>query len=92
VAAALASAAFDRPTDPGMVYFGEIGLSGELRQVAQAELRLKEAAKLGFDAAAMPRRLAHGNRRLSLPDGLRLEEIGHIADLVGRFAPERADG
>ncbi len=88
VAAAIASAAFDKPTDPGMVYFGEIGLSGEIRQVAQAEARLKEAAKLGFDAAALPRRVAHGSRRLSPPEGLRLEEIGHIADLVARFAPE----
>ncbi|MBS0639673.1 MAG: DNA repair protein RadA [Proteobacteria bacterium] len=88
VAAAIASAAFERPTNPGMVYFGEVGLSGEIRQVAQAEARLKEAAKLGFDAATLPRRLAHGNRRLLAPENLRLEEIGHIADLVARFAPE----
>ncbi|MGE4047241.1 MAG: DNA repair protein RadA [Acetobacteraceae bacterium] len=88
VAAAISSAAFDQPTSPGMVYFGEIGLSGEVRQVAHAEPRLKEAAKLGFDAAALPRRVAHGNRRLAAPDGLHLEEIGHIADLVARFAPE----
>jgi DNA repair protein RadA/Sms len=88
VAAAIASAAFEQPTSPGMVYFGEVGLSGEIRQVAQAEARLKEAAKLGFDAATLPRRLAHGNRRLAAPDGLQLVEIGHIADLVARFAPE----
>ncbi|MGE0416737.1 MAG: DNA repair protein RadA [Acetobacteraceae bacterium] len=91
IAAAIASAAFERPASPGTVYFGEIGLSGEIRQVAQAEARLKEAAKLGFDSAALPRRLAHGNRRLAAPEGLRLEEIGHIADLVARFAPESAD-
>jgi DNA repair protein RadA/Sms len=88
VAAAIASAAFETPTSPGMVYFGEVGLSGEVRQVAQAEARLKEAAKLGFDFATLPRRVAHGNRRLAAPDGLGLEEIGHIADLVARFAPE----
>ena len=88
VAAAIASAAFETPTSPGMVYFGEVGLSGEVRQVAQAEARLKEAAKLGFDAAALPRRVAHGNRKLMAPDGLRLEEMGHIADLVARFTPE----
>jgi DNA repair protein RadA/Sms len=90
VAAAIASAAFDSPTSPGMVYFGEVGLSGEIRQVAQAEARLKEAAKLGFDSAALPRRVAHGNRRLVAPEGLRLEEIGHITDLVARFAPNSA--
>jgi DNA repair protein RadA/Sms len=54
VAAALISALADVPTDPEMVFFGEIGLSGELRQVAQAELRLKEAAKLGFARNASP--------------------------------------
>jgi DNA repair protein RadA/Sms len=90
VAAAIASAAFNQPTSAGMVYFGEVGLSGEIRQVAQAEARLKEAAKLGFDSAALPRRLAHGNRKLAAPEGLQLEEIGHIADLVARFAPESA--
>jgi DNA repair protein RadA/Sms len=91
VAAAIVSAAFDTPTSPGTVYFGEVGLSGEVRQVAQAESRLKEAAKLGFDAAILPRRVAHGNRKLAAPEGLRLEEIGHIADLVSQFSPESVD-
>jgi DNA repair protein RadA/Sms len=89
VAAAIVSAAFETPTHPGSVYFGEIGLSGEVRQVAQAEARLKEAAKLGFDAAALPRRVAHGNRKLAAPEGIRLDEVGHIADLVARFAPAK---
>ncbi len=86
VAAALVSAATDQPTDPGMVFFGEVGLSGEVRQVAQAESRLKEAQKLGFGAACLPRRVARGNRPLFAPDGLALQEIGHLGDLVGRFA------
>ena len=86
VAAAIVSAAFDQPTSAGMVYFGEVGLSGEVRQVAQAESRLKEAAKLGFQAATLPRRLARGNRPPAPPDGLQLAEIGHISDLVAGFA------
>ena len=73
VAAALVSAATDQPTSPGMVYFGEIGLSGEVRQVAQAESRLKEAAKLGFGQATLPRRVARGNRPVAPPDGLRID-------------------
>lgn len=88
VAAAIASAATNQPTSAGMVYFGEVGLSGEVRQVAQAEARLKEAAKLGFDTACLPRRVARGGRAPSPPDGLRLEEIGHLSDLVGKFAVE----
>ena len=94
VAAALASAATDRPTDPGMVYFGEIGLSGEIRQVSQAEARLREAQKLGFSAATLPRRIARGGRALATLDGFGLTEIGHIADLVAVFAakPRRQAG
>ncbi|HYZ64026.1 MAG TPA: DNA repair protein RadA [Acetobacteraceae bacterium] len=84
VAAALASAATETPTSAGLVYFGEVGLSGEVRQVAQAEARLKEAQKLGFQAACLPRRV--GGRKLAAPDGLRLEQIGHLTDLVAAFA------
>ena len=86
VAAALVSAATDRPTEAECVYFGEIGLSGEVRQVAQAEARLREAQKLGFAAAVLPRRVARGAGRAAAPDGLRLSEIGHVADLVAPFA------
>ena len=86
VAAALISAATETPTDPGTVYFGEVGLSGEIRQVAQAEARLKEAEKLGFDSACLPRRVASGNRKLSAPAGLSLREVGHLSDLVARFS------
>ena len=48
IAAALVSAATSRPTDAGTVYFGEVGLSGEVRQVPQADARLKEAQKTRF--------------------------------------------
>ncbi|HTW27261.1 MAG TPA: DNA repair protein RadA [Acetobacteraceae bacterium] len=85
VAAALASAAADQPTSPGAVYFGEVGLSGEVRPVAQAEARLKEAGKLGFSTAWLPRRVARGNRPVVSPAGMTLSEIGHVADLVAAF-------
>jgi DNA repair protein RadA/Sms len=85
VAAALVSAATDTPTDAGMVYFGEIGLSGEVRQVTQADARLKEAAKLGFEHATLPRRVARGSRQPAAAEGLTLTEIGHISDFIGGF-------
>ncbi|WP_235035305.1 DNA repair protein RadA [Roseomonas sp. 18066] len=90
VAAALVSAATDRPTDPEMVFFGEIGLSGEIRQVAQTDTRLREAAKLGFAAATLPRRVARPGRTASAHDGLKLTEIGHLADLVAPLAAAAA--
>lgn len=85
VAAALVSALTRQPTSPGSVFFGEIGLSGEVRQVPQADLRVKEAHKLGFDEIILPKRVARGNTKLSSPKGLRLVEIGHITDLVSQF-------
>ena len=86
VAAALASAATDTPANPGTVYFGEVGLSGEIRQVAHAEARLKEAHKLGFETACLPRRVARGGRKATAPAGLRLNELGHVSDLVAVFS------
>ncbi|RFD19559.1 DNA repair protein RadA [Komagataeibacter melaceti] len=93
VAAALVSAATGQPTSAGSVYFGEVGLSGEIRQVSQPDTRLKEAHKLGFEQAFLPRRIARGNRKPSAPDGLGIQEIGHLGDLVSLFtgAMEGAD-
>jgi DNA repair protein RadA/Sms len=92
VAAAIASAAAGQPTDPSLAFFGEIGLSGEVRQVAQAESRLKEMAKLGFASAAMPRRLGAGSKRvIASPPGLTVLEIGHVSDLLGRFSDKPSD-
>ena len=54
VAAALISSVTGRPAPKRTVFFGEVALSAELRQVAKAEARLKESAKLGFDNAVMP--------------------------------------
>ena len=54
VAAALISALLDRPVPEGAVFFGEIGLAGEVRQVSHALSRLRESAKLGFTRAIAP--------------------------------------
>lgn len=54
VATALVSALSERPLPPTAIIFGEIALSAEVRPVAHAGLRLKEAAKLGFERAFVP--------------------------------------
>ena len=54
VAAALISALSERPVPVGAVAFGEVALSGEIRPVAHAGLRLKESGKLGFERALLP--------------------------------------
>ena len=77
VAAAVASAAFARPLPAETVVFGEVGLAGEVRAVARADARLKEAAKLGFATAIMPVR-----RGTASAQSLRMIEIGHVSDLL----------
>ncbi|MBN2362132.1 MAG: DNA repair protein RadA [Deltaproteobacteria bacterium] len=62
VALALISSARRRPIAATTVVFGELGLLGEIRAVAQAELRLGEAAKLGFGEALLPARASEGVR------------------------------
>jgi DNA repair protein RadA/Sms len=51
---------------------GEVGLSGELRTVSQTPARLREAAKLGFKTAIVPRRLRRGE---SWPEGIEIIEV-----------------
>ncbi len=81
VAAALISAYADRPGPSDMVVFGEVGLSGEIRAVTQTDLRLKEAAKLGFSRALTPKSRHRGDGH----ERLKAREIGHISELVGEF-------
>jgi DNA repair protein RadA/Sms len=58
-ALAIVSSARDKPVPTDLVAVGEVGLSGELRSVTQMEARLREAAKLGFVRALIPRGGAH---------------------------------
>ncbi|MGZ8370384.1 MAG: DNA repair protein RadA [Caulobacteraceae bacterium] len=59
-AAALASSALDVALPQDCVVFGEVSLSGEVRQVGRMDSRLKEAAKLGFRQALAPKAAAEG--------------------------------
>ena len=81
VAAALVSSLTDTPMPAETVVFGEIGLGGEVRPVGQADARLKEAAKLGFSRAILPRRRKDGPRSA----GIETTEVGRLAELVAVF-------
>jgi DNA repair protein RadA/Sms len=54
IALAIASAARGRPVREGFAAFGEVGLTGRLRQASQAERRLEECAKLGIATVVVP--------------------------------------
>jgi len=78
VAAALLSAREDTALPQRTVVFGEISLSGSVRPVGQTESRLKEAQKLGFEAAILPER-----SKLGTSADMRVDKIPDLAALVG---------
>jgi len=85
VAAALVSALAHEPVPADMVVFGEIGLSGEVRPVNQAEARLKEAEKLGFASALMPPRRGRSKDRPPQASTFKTREIAHLKLLLNLF-------
>lgn len=66
------------PVDDHMMVFGEVGLSGEVRAVSMAQMRVQEAAKMGFTACVLPR---SNMRRLQAPEGMRLIPVSSLAEL-----------
>ena len=82
VAAALVSALSERPLPPTAIIFGEVALSAEVRPVAHAGLRLKEAAKLGFERAYVPASTAGDGHAIALTS---FKTLGALVDhMLGR--------
>jgi len=68
------------PVKADMVLIGEVGLSGELRWVGQMNARLREAAKLGFKTALIPRRVRPGE---PLPKEIEVKEARSLREALG---------
>jgi DNA repair protein RadA/Sms len=79
IAAAIASSMRDAPVKADTVLIGEVGLSGELRWVSQMNARLREAAKLGFKTAVIPRRIRRGE---PLPEGIATIEARSLREAL----------
>ena len=75
-ALAVASAVTGRPLPPDVVGFGEVGLGGELRQVAHAPRRLAEAGRIGFRRAVVPASCPEG------PPGMALLRAATLAEAL----------
>jgi len=79
IAVAIASSIKDVPVKADLVLIGEVGLSGELRWVGQMNARLREAAKLGFKTAVIPRRVRQGE---ALPQGIEIIEARSLREAL----------
>jgi DNA repair protein RadA/Sms len=73
----------NRPVPSGMVTFGEVGLSGEVRSVGQALARVKEASSLGFETIILPQGNIALLEKEDLP-GVRLVGVKNIKDAVDK--------
>ncbi|KEF42466.1 MAG: DNA repair protein RadA [Cyanobium sp. CACIAM 14] len=90
VAAAVVASYRDLTLPAGTVLVGELGLGGQLRPVGQLELRLQEAARLGFTRVVVPRGSALGPLTAGL--GLQLLEAATVAEaLVAGLGVNPAD-
>ncbi len=82
IVAAVTSSLRERPIDHGTVVLGELGLGGEVRAINQADLRIREAAKMGFRRCLLPdRNLA----KVDPVEGMELvgiRELGEALDAV----------
>jgi DNA repair protein RadA/Sms len=78
---AIVSSLADKPLAPKLVVFGEVGLAGEVRPAPRGQERLKEAAKLGFTEAIVPR----GNQPRQPIPGLEVIAVDRLADAIVRF-------
>src|SRR6185503_10869267 len=90
-AAALISSLTGASLPRDAVYFGEIGLSGSVRGVAHAGLRLKEAAKLGFTRAFAPQGLRAGAEPIAIA-AQPIDNVAALVALIAASAVERKAG
>jgi DNA repair protein RadA/Sms len=67
----------DRVVDPFTVLIGEVGLGGQVRSVSQLELRLKEAAKLGFKRAIIPK-----GQTFTEDIGMEIYSVSRVIDAI----------
>lgn len=79
VATAISSSYKDIPVRADTVLIGEVGLSGELRMVGQMQTRLREAAKLGFKRAVVPKRLRKSE---PWPEGIEIVEVRSLKEAI----------
>lgn len=80
IVAAIISSYRNRTVDPDTLIFGEVGLSGEVRGVSQAQQRVKEAEKMGFTTCIMPKANLEG---LQGKFKIVLIGVGNIKDVMG---------
>lgn len=82
IACAIASSVKNKGIDPKTILTGELGLTGEVRGVSHVEQRIKEAVKLGFKTALVPR---SNEAQLKALKGIKIVAVSNIKELMERM-------
>ena len=77
--AAMVTGRSDTPIPSDMIFIGEVGLGGELRNVSQIEKRLKEAQKMGFNTAIVPKNSLRGVKK---PENMAVLGVSTLAEAM----------
>ena len=85
IALALISSLTDRPIPDDLIAIGELGLSGEIRGVANIEGRIREAARLGFTTAVVP---AHNLKACDGVNGIKVVSAKNVYDILKFLKPK----
>jgi DNA repair protein RadA/Sms len=79
---AVTSSLRESPIDPVTMVMGEVGLGGEVRAVNQADMRIREAAKMGFRRCVLPERNLAKLDPIDGIDVIGIREVGEALDAV----------
>ncbi len=82
IVAAVASSFLDKAISDNTVVLGEIGLTGEVRAIGQADTRITESRKMGFSRCLLPK---SNLRRLPDIDGIEIEGVKTVSDVVDKL-------
>ncbi len=75
----VASSFLDKPIHPQTVVFGEVGLTGEVRGISQAEVRVRESVKLGFERCVLPKT---NRERMKKGDSIQLKGVESLREVI----------
>ena len=79
IVAAIASSFLDKPVPDRTVVMGEVGLTGEVRAIGQADIRIYESAKMGFNRCIVPQ---SNLKRLPAMEGVEIAGVSSVSEAV----------
>ena len=80
--AAVASSCKNRPTSENWAVMGEVGLAGEVRAVAQAERRIHECRRLGFNHIILPK---SNMKNIKIPEDMHIVGVENVTQAIGEL-------